>query len=85
MFLDEATLLFAGDHVLPHITPSIGFEAFTDGHALRRSSPRCTRAATSRRGSSCPATGRCSRTSRGRVDELLAHHDTRARGLRRRR
>ena len=27
-------LLFAGDHILPHITPSIGFEPFTDGTAL---------------------------------------------------
>ena len=33
VFLDEtASLLFAGDHVLPHITPSIGFE-----HAPARS------------------------------------------------
>ena len=35
MFLDEAArVLFAGDHVLPHITPSIGFEGFSDGHGL---------------------------------------------------
>ena len=34
MFLSD-DLLFAGDHVLPLITPSLGFEAFTDGHALQ--------------------------------------------------
>ena len=31
--LDDG-LLFAGDHVLPHITPSLGFEPFPDGRAL---------------------------------------------------
>ena len=40
VFRDEAAgLLFAGDHVLPHITPSIGFEAvpveLALGHYLR--------------------------------------------------
>src|SRR3712207_8035936 len=38
MFLDERDgTLFAGDHVLPHITPSLGFEPFMDGRALERS------------------------------------------------
>ena len=35
-FLDAAAeLLFAGDHVLPHITPSIGFEPAGNRMALR--------------------------------------------------
>jgi glyoxylase-like metal-dependent hydrolase (beta-lactamase superfamily II) len=35
VFVDPAhRLLFAGDHILPHITPSLGFEPFTDGRAL---------------------------------------------------
>jgi glyoxylase-like metal-dependent hydrolase (beta-lactamase superfamily II) len=32
---DAASLLFAGDHVLPHITPSIGFEAVPPPWPLR--------------------------------------------------
>lgn len=36
VFRDEAaSLLFAGDHVLPHITPSIGFEAVPPPWPLR--------------------------------------------------
>src|SRR5262249_47317398 len=36
VFTDAATgLLFAGDHVLPHITPSIGFEPVRARHPLR--------------------------------------------------
>ena len=35
VYLDEADgLLFAGDHVLPHITPSIGFEVGEPGLPL---------------------------------------------------
>lgn len=35
VFVDrDHRLLFAGDHILPHITPSIGFEPFADGRAL---------------------------------------------------
>ena len=37
MFIDrEAGLVFGGDHLLPHITPSLGFESFGDGKALER-------------------------------------------------
>jgi glyoxylase-like metal-dependent hydrolase (beta-lactamase superfamily II) len=37
MFVDrEAGLVFGGDHLLPHITPSLGFESFGDGKALER-------------------------------------------------
>ena len=37
MFLDrEAGLVFGGDHLLPHITPSLGFESFGDEKALER-------------------------------------------------
>src|SRR5581483_10198620 len=36
VFTDEASgLLFAGDHVLPHITPSIGFEPVVARQPLR--------------------------------------------------
>ena len=37
MFVDrEAGLVFGGDHLLPHITPSLGFESFGDDKALER-------------------------------------------------
>ena len=40
VFVDETTadagMLFAGDHVLPHITPSIGFEPAARPGALTR-------------------------------------------------
>jgi glyoxylase-like metal-dependent hydrolase (beta-lactamase superfamily II) len=78
MFLDSAAgVLFAGDHVLPHITPSIGFEAFSDGHGLEAF-------LTSLRASRdlpvevvLPGHGPVFGDLAGRVDELLAHHDKR--------
>jgi glyoxylase-like metal-dependent hydrolase (beta-lactamase superfamily II) len=78
MFFDRAAgVLFAGDHVLPHITPSIGFEAFSDGHALEAF-------LTSLRASRdlpvevvLPGHGPVFADLAGRVDELLAHHDRR--------
>jgi glyoxylase-like metal-dependent hydrolase (beta-lactamase superfamily II) len=70
-------LLFAGDHVLPHITPSLGFEAFTDGHALEHflASLRASRSVDARL--VLPGHGPVFEDLGGRVDELLAHHDAR--------
>jgi glyoxylase-like metal-dependent hydrolase (beta-lactamase superfamily II) len=79
-YLDtRAALLFAGDHVLPHITPSIGVE-FRDtdlplGHFLTslvsvRELPVTL---------VLPAHGPVFADLRGRVDELLAHHAERLR------
>jgi glyoxylase-like metal-dependent hydrolase (beta-lactamase superfamily II) len=73
----EGGLLFAGDHVLPHITPSIGFETapsplplgdFLDSLRLVRSMPD-TRL--------LPAHGPVAESAHARIDELLAHHRTR--------
>ncbi len=70
-------LLFAGDHVLPHITPSISFEpapgplALNDYlHALRavRALPEAQL---------LPAHGPIRPGTHARVDELLDHHATR--------
>jgi glyoxylase-like metal-dependent hydrolase (beta-lactamase superfamily II) len=72
-----AGLLFAGDHVLPHITPSIGFELapselplgdFLDSLRLVRSLPD-TRL--------LPAHGPVTESAHARIDELLEHHHTR--------
>jgi glyoxylase-like metal-dependent hydrolase (beta-lactamase superfamily II) len=70
-------LLFAGDHVLPLITPSLGFEAFTDGRALQAflASLHASRDLPVRL--VLPGHGPVFEDLAGRVDELLAHHDTR--------
>lgn len=72
-----AGVLFAGDHVLPHITPSIGFEGVQAelplGNYLR--SLRAVRALPDTR--LLPAHGPVTDSVHRRADELLAHHDTR--------
>ncbi|MBI0293604.1 MBL fold metallo-hydrolase [Streptomyces sp. PRKS01-29] len=79
VFLDEQRgLLFSGDHVLPHITPSIGFElAEPGGHPLADyldSLRLMTRYADARM---LPAHGPVADSTHARVAELLAHHDDR--------
>ena len=73
----EGGLLFAGDHVLPTITPSIGFEpvlsenplgAFLRSLAVVRSRPDAML---------LPAHGPVTASAHARVDELVAHHDRR--------
>lgn len=78
VFADEqASLLFAGDHVLPTITPSIGFEPayveqpladFLSSLAKVRAMPDMQL---------LPAHGPVTESSHARVDELIAHHDER--------
>jgi len=72
-----AKILFAGDHVLPHITPSIGFEAAPHRLALSDylSSLRRTLALPDAR--LLPAHGPVTGSTHDRVNELLAHHDLR--------
>jgi glyoxylase-like metal-dependent hydrolase (beta-lactamase superfamily II) len=70
-------LLFAGDHILPHITPSIGLEPATVASPLGDylSSLRDVRALPDAR--LLPAHGPVAASSHARIDELLIHHDTR--------
>ena len=70
-------LLFAGDHVLPHITPSIGYEAAPEKYPLRSylASLKLTRKLPD--ALLLPAHGPVSASAHHRVDELLAHHDDR--------
>lgn len=78
VFADEVNdLLFAGDHVLPRITPSIGLEpvptasplsAFLGSLQLIRERPDAAL---------LPAHGPVGRRVHERVDELLAHHGVR--------
>ena len=78
MFRDAtAGLLFAGDHVLPHITPSIGFEAVPSPHPLQDflSSLQLVRSLPDMR--LLPAHGPVAPSAHARIDELFAHHDDR--------
>ncbi|MEU9506087.1 MBL fold metallo-hydrolase [Micromonospora sp. NPDC048170] len=78
VFHDTAShLLFAGDHVLPTITPSIGFEAvlsanplaaFLGSLAVVRQRPDALL---------LPAHGPVTPSVHARVDELVAHHGAR--------
>ena len=82
VFADEAAgVLFAGDHVLPHITPSIGFEPmpsaaplsdYLDSLALIRALPDLTL---------LPAHGFVAASTHARIGELIAHHDDRLREM----
>jgi glyoxylase-like metal-dependent hydrolase (beta-lactamase superfamily II) len=75
VFVDgEAGLLFSGDHVLPHITPSIGFESAPAELPLNDylDSLRLVRALPDTR--MLPAHGPVSASVHARVDELLEHH-----------
>jgi glyoxylase-like metal-dependent hydrolase (beta-lactamase superfamily II) len=78
VFADRAAgLLFAGDHVLPHITPSIGFEEaptalplgdYLESLNVVRRMPDLTL---------LPAHGPISPSTHARIDELISHHDDR--------
>ena len=73
----QGGLLFAGDHVLPHITPSIGFEPVTASQPLADflDSLRLVRELPDLR--LLPAHGPVTDSAHQRVDELLAHHSRR--------
>jgi glyoxylase-like metal-dependent hydrolase (beta-lactamase superfamily II) len=73
----ENRLMFTGDHVLPHITPSIGFEyaavesplaSYLESLAAVRAMPDMLM---------LPAHGPVGASVHRRVDELLAHHEER--------
>ncbi|MFI5589130.1 MBL fold metallo-hydrolase [Amycolatopsis sp. NPDC051758] len=75
VFVDHnADLLFSGDHVLPHITPSIGFQPVPAELPLNDfiDSLRLVRGMPDRR--MLPAHGPVSESVHTRVDELLEHH-----------
>ena len=78
VYADRADqLLFAGDHVLPTITPSIGFTVPAVDNTLGDflSSLAKVRALPDLR--ILPAHGPVAPSSHARVDELLVHHETR--------
>jgi glyoxylase-like metal-dependent hydrolase (beta-lactamase superfamily II) len=78
VFYDEtSSLLFAGDHVLPYITPSIGFQPHISRTALQdflTSLQLMLKLPDSRL---LPAHGPVTESTHARVNELLEHHETR--------
>ncbi len=69
-----AGILFAGDHVLPHITPSIGFQEAPSAQPLREylQSLSVVRRMPDMR--LLPAHGPVAASTHVRIDELLDHH-----------
>lgn len=70
-------LLFSGDHVLPHITPSIGFETVPPESPLSLYIQSLKLVAAMDDAVLLPAHGPAGGSTRSRVVELLAHHDHR--------
>jgi len=73
----DASLLFAGDHVLPTITPSIGFTMPAVDQPLGDFMGSLTRVRELPDLRILPAHGPVAPSSHERVDELLVHHETR--------
>jgi glyoxylase-like metal-dependent hydrolase (beta-lactamase superfamily II) len=72
-----AGIVFAGDHVLPHITPSIGFEPAAHRMALADYLSSLARTLALPEARLLPAHGPVTESVHERVNELLAHHDLR--------
>jgi glyoxylase-like metal-dependent hydrolase (beta-lactamase superfamily II) len=80
VFADRAAgLLFAGDHVLPTITPSIGFEPVPVRQPLRDFLGSLTKVRRMPDLRLLPAHGPVAPSSHARVDQLLDHHEVRLR------
>lgn len=73
----ERGLLFAGDHVLPHITPSIGFEPDRSPLPLRDYLHSLERVLALPDSMLLPAHGPAGGSTHERVHALIAHHETR--------
>lgn len=73
----EASLLFAGDHVLSTITPSIGFEPAYVQQPLRDYLASLAKVRALPDMKLLPAHGPVTESSHARIDELVAHHDVR--------
>ena len=78
VFAEKAAgFLFAGDHVLPTITPSIGFEPVPVAQPLGDFMASLTKVRGLPDLKILPAHGPVAPSSHTRVDELLAHHEVR--------
>lgn len=78
VFRDEsAKLLFAGDHVLPTITPSIGFESVLSPNPLGDFLTSLARVRQMPDAMLLPAHGQVTASVHQRIDELIDHHGQR--------
>ncbi len=75
----ESKLLFAGDHVLPHITPSIALEADRPQLPLGDYLGSLSKVRKLPDARLLPAHGPVIESGHSRIDELIAHHDHRLR------
>lgn len=73
----DAGLLFAGDHVLPTITPSVGFAVGGSGYPLIDFLASLAKVRALPDLTLLPAHGPTGMSSHQRVDELLVHHEHR--------
>ena len=73
----DAQLLFAGDHVLPTITPSIGFEPVLSPNPLGDFLGSLAKVRARPDARLLPAHGGVTESVHARVDELVAHHGAR--------
>ncbi len=73
----NSKLLFAGDHVLPHITPSIGLEPTKAPLPLGDFLSSLRKVRLLPESILFPAHGPVVESMHGRIDELLVHHDLR--------
>ncbi len=78
VFVDPmAGLTFAGDHILPHITPSIGLEQAPTQAPLADYLSSLAKVRSMPDSQLLPAHGPTAPSVHARVDELLAHHEQR--------
>lgn len=78
VFVDhDAGLLFSGDHLLPHITPSIGFETIPSDSALTDYLASLVMVRGLPDLAMLPAHGPPRSSMHARVDELVDHHELR--------
>lgn len=73
----DSQLLFSGDHILPHITPSIGFEWAPEAHPLRSYISSLELVHRLSDSAVLPSHGPVTPSSHSRIDELLRHHQRR--------
>ena len=74
---EDAALLFAGDHVLPHITPSIGFQPVITRSSLNQYLGSLRLMLALPDATLLPAHGPVQVSTHARVHQLLEHHETR--------
>ncbi|WP_295702397.1 MBL fold metallo-hydrolase [Lapillicoccus sp.] len=74
---DDAGLMFSGDHVLPHITPSVGLQAVPAVSPLADFLSSLARVVSEPDRIMLPAHGPAGGSIHERATQLIAHHETR--------